>query len=87
MGEEETTNNRVTTREFYNAQLKTIELIHEVKDDLMAEIKPVIAKFNQVDNNTKEIDILRKRSNIFDGINGLIAILAAGIAAAIGKAP
>jgi len=77
MGEEETTNNRVTTREFYNAQLKTIELIHEVKDDLMAEIKPVIAKFNQVDNNTKEIDILRKRSNIFDGILAILTALGA----------
>ena len=83
MGEE--ANGRVTTREFYDAQLLTIQLIHTVKDELMEEIKPLVAIATQVDTNKDEIKTLRDRSNWLDGINAVIALAAATIAGLLGS--
>jgi hypothetical protein len=40
---------------------------------------------NQVETNKAEIDKLRTRSNIIDGINAFIAFIGAVIAAVIGS--
>lgn len=64
----ETPNNRVTTQQFYEAQLETNEKIVEMERRIMAELKGVPT---QVETNKDEIDKLRKRSNIWDGVNSL----------------
>ena len=87
MGEETTSNNRVTTREFYEAQIETQKQITEMERRIMEKLEPFSKYFNQVDTNKEEIKNLRSRSNIIDGVNAVIAIVAATIAAAIGKAP
>jgi len=78
-------NGRVTTREFYEQQIKTNELIGHVKDDIMAEITKISVTMKQVEINNREIEKLRERSNIMDGINAFIAVIAAAIAAMIGS--
>jgi hypothetical protein len=74
-----TPNNRVTTQQFYEAQLETNKTIAEMERRIMAELKGVPT---QVDTNKEEIDRLRKRSNIWDGVNSL-GILIAGLWAAL----
>ena len=64
----ETPNNRVTTQQFYEAQLETNEKIVEMERRIMAELNGVPT---QVETNKDEIDKLRKRSNIWDGVNSL----------------
>jgi hypothetical protein len=72
-------NNRVTTAQFYEAQLKTNKAISDLKDSqndnmaelerrIMEELKGIPVK---VETNTKEIDRLRKRSDIVDAVEGL----------------
>jgi hypothetical protein len=93
-GEEQTTSNgRVTTREFYEAQLATIKLIHEVKDDLMDELKPLAILCNQVENNTRNVSIntedikaQNKRSNRWDSINSVLVLVGTALGISV-KAP
>ena len=91
-------NGRVTTREMFH-ELKDVERRREDKftsriDKLEQSITEQLDKMptkcpysNQVETNTKEIDNLRKRSNTLDTVNGALALVAATVAAAIGKAP
>ena len=69
----ETPNNRVSTQQFYEAQLETNKTIAEMERRIMAELKGVPT---QVETNKDEIDKLRKRSNVIDTIEGLAAGLA-----------
>ena len=80
-------NGRVTTAQFYEQQLKTQEQLTEMERRIMVEIKPLSKMCLQVETNTKEIDTLRKRSNVIDGINALVAVVSASIAAFFGRAP
>lgn len=84
---------RVTTQEFYKAllrnkdELSALESRQNDKRDameqrIMDELKGVPT---QVKTNTKEIDTLRKRSNINDIAVGMAAAVAAAIAAVIGR--
>ena len=91
-GDDAFNSGRVTTREFYDAQLETnakIEALataqsdayHAMERRIMAELKGVP---KQVETNTKEIDKLRARSNIYDGAVVLVGLLGNAIAATIG---
>lgn len=88
-------NNRVTTAQFYEKLLQNNERMDQMERRILDKLSQLPDLSNQVNNNTKEIDALRtkelnaimKRSNIIDGINALLALLAAAVAAAIGKAP
>lgn len=88
-------NNRVTTAQFYEKLLQNNERMDQMERRILDKLSQLPDLSNQVNNNTKEIDALRtkelnaimKRSNIIDGINALLALLAAATAAAIGKAP
>ena len=75
----DTPNNRVTTQQFYEAQLETNKKIAaldksqsnertEMERRIMDELKGVPT---QVNTNKDEIDKLRKRSNLWDGVNSL----------------
>lgn len=70
-------NGRVTTSQFYAAQLETQKMIGEVrsevrdmKDEIMSELKPliVITANNETrsKNNEKELERQRNRSNALD---------------------
>lgn len=72
----DTSNNMVRIRE-----------LNEMERRIMAELKPLSAMIPKVERNEEEIEKLRNRSNVIDGINALVALVAAGIAAAFGKAP
>ena len=89
-------NGKVTTREFYqelqemrkenmNARMDTNQKVGEIETNLMKhitqELKPLITVCNQVDTNKEEIDNLRSRSNIFDGIIGFFTAIGIAIAA------
>ncbi len=76
----ETPNNRVTTQQFYEAQLETNKTIAEMERRIMAELKGVPT---QVDTNKDEIDRLRKRSNYWDAGN-TVGLIVAGVLSAIG---
>ena len=78
----ETPNNRVTTQQFYEAQLETNKTIAEMERRIMAELKGVPT---QVDTNKEEIDRLRKRSNIWDAGNSLGVLVTAVWAALKGS--
>ena len=84
---------RVTTREFFNAQLETNDRIaaseQRQSDEraamelrIMDELKGVPT---QVNTNTKEIDTLRKRSNINDLAVLIVGAVSSAVAAAIGR--
>ena len=82
----ETPNNRVTTQQFYEAQLETNKTIAEMERRIMAELKGVPT---QVGTNKEEIDKLRKenttrsrRGYFWDGVNSL-GILITGLLAAL----
>ena len=86
MGDNEASNGRVTTREFFNAlmSLKDVQSheLAETERRLMDKIDNISSKcpaLKQIESNTKEIDTLRKRSNILDTVTGLIAIVATGL--------
>ncbi len=76
----EAPNNRVTTQQFYEAQLETNKEIAEMERRIMAELKGVPT---QVDTNKDEIDRLRKRSNYWDAGN-TVGLIIAGVLSAIG---
>ena len=78
----ETPNNKVTTQQFYEAQLETNKTIAEMERRIMAELKGVPT---QVDTNKEEIDRLRKRSNIWDAGNSLGVLVTAVWAALKGS--
>ena len=94
--EDEVSNGRVTTREFY-AELqevrKEIEQLREKQIDklenmerrIMAKLDPLPALCNQVETNKKEIDTLRRQSNARDIFNGALAVIASSLAAMFGK--
>ena len=71
-----TSNNRVTIRE-----------LQETERRIMTELKPLSAMIHRVERNEKEIEALRNRSNVIDGINALLALILATVAAAFGKEP
>ena len=82
----ETPNNRVTTQQFYEAQLETNKTIAEMERRIMAELKGVPT---QVGTNKEEINKLRKenttrsrRGYFWDGVNSL-GILITGLLAAL----
>ena len=90
---EDARNNRVSTKQFYEALLKQNELIaaielrqvaacHDMEKRILAELRGVPI---QVDTNTKEIDILRKSSNIKDIAVLVVGIVSSAVAAAIGR--
>jgi hypothetical protein len=83
-------NGRITTREFYDALLKTNDKMDDMERRILAKIEAIQDRCphtTQINNNKDEIDKLRQRSNWLDGINAAFAIIAAAIAAALGKAP
>ena len=87
-GDDTSNNGRVTTREFYDALLKTNDKMDAMERrileriDTMAERCPYV---QQMKTNKEEIDKLRNRSNLLDGINGAFAVVAATLAALFGK--
>lgn len=59
---------RITHRMIYDRQEKLISTVHEMdKKQGIVETK--------TDANTKEIDALRKRSNVLDGVNAALIAL------------
>ena len=82
----ETPNNRVTTQQFYEAQLETNKTIAEMERRIMTELKGVPT---QVGTNKEEINKLRKenttrsrRGYFWDGANSL-GILLTGLLASL----
>ena len=84
----ETSNNRVTTQQFYEAQLetnKTIAALALMQSEERAAMELRLTEKidgvpTQVGTNKEEIDRLRKWSNIWDAGNSL-GILVAGVIA------
>ena len=81
-------NGRVTTREFYQA-LMDMDAGHraELKNmerRIMEKLDLIPGMCKQIDNNTKEIDTLRKASRLTDAINFLGAVIAGIIGARTG---
>ena len=66
----ETPNNRITTKQFYEALLDQNEQRSEMERRIMAELKGVPT---QVETNKGEIDRLRKRFTIVASIEGIVA--------------
>ena len=83
----DTPNGRVTNVQLYEIQLQLIERIAETERRIMAELKPLSVIAPRVERNEEEIDKLRNRSNVIDGLNAFMTIVAATIAAALGRAP
>ena len=79
------TNNRVTTREFLKAQIDTQNMIHDLRVEVMTELKPLSKICNQVDTNKRDIDKLQTRSNTLDVFNGILAAIFATLAALLGR--
>jgi hypothetical protein len=77
MGEEQTTNNRVSGRELYKE-------LGEMERRIMAKLEPLAVVVEKAETLEKEVDNLRKRSNFIDGANALIAIIGATIAGWVG---
>jgi len=71
-----TPGDRITTKEFYEAQARTQQAIFSVKEDLMKELNKITGQIGQVDTNKSEIDRLRQRSDVLDTIVGIIALIA-----------
>jgi len=65
---EQTTNSRVTTAQFYEKLMENNDRMDDMERRIMKELKPLATLCKQVEINTKEIDMLRKRSNLFDGV-------------------
>ena len=66
----ETPNNRITTKQFYEALLDQNEQRSEMERRIMAELKGVPT---QVDPKKGEIDRRRKRFTIVASIEGIVA--------------
>jgi hypothetical protein len=75
------TNNRVTTKQFYEQLMATHERMNLMERRILDKLEPLA----QVQVNKDEIDKLRNRSNIIDGANTLIALVAATIAGIVGS--
>ena len=86
-GDELVSNGRVTIAQFYEQQLQTQEQLAEMERRILSELKPLSMLLPKVERNEKEIENLRNRSNVIDGVNALLALILATIAAALGKAP
>ena len=86
-GDDTVSNGRVTTAQFYEQQLQTQEQLAEMERRILSELKPLSMLLPKVERNEKEIENLRNRSNVIDGVNALLALILATIAAALGKAP
>ena len=84
---------RVTTQEFYQAQLNTNEKIAGMdarqSDERVAMERRIMDELKgvpkQVETNTKEIDILRKSSNVKDLAIAIGAFIGTAISVAIGN--
>ena len=97
-GDETVSNGRVTTAQFYEQQIKTQAQLTEMEKNyhiqladmerrILSELKPLSMLLPKVERNEKEIEALRNRSNVIDGINALLALILATVAAAFGKEP
>ena len=75
-----TSNNRITTREFYVQLVETNERMDVMERRIMEKLDSL----SQIQTNKDEIDKLRGRSNWLDVANGFFAALFATIAAVIG---
>lgn len=78
-------NGRVTTSQFYRLQIEMIQKQDEMERRIMGKLEDLPAVCRQVETNKEEIEKLRSKSNLFDVINGFIAVIAATLAAILGK--
>ena len=85
MGDNEPINGRVTTSQFYRLQIEMINKQDEMERRIMGKLEQLPAVCKQVETNKEEIEKLRSKSNLFDIINGFIAILAGTLAAIFGN--
>jgi len=76
MAADNDTNGNVRTREFYNARIEIIKEIHAMKDEIMKELGPI---GERVKTNKEEIDNLRTRSNVLDGVIAFLTIVAGAL--------
>lgn len=76
MGEQ---NGRVTTREFYEAQLKTDKRIADLRVLMVEQHAEHMETLALVPGMKDDIDENKKRSNAIDGINGFLLLIAAYI--------
>ena len=78
------TNGRVTTREFYDVQLKTQEQITDMERRVLDKLEPLSSIVIQVETNKEEIDKLRDKSNIADVVSTFLSAIFAVVAGWVG---
>ena len=82
-------NGRITTREFYDALLKTNDKMDDMERRILAKIEAIQDRCpheNQIHNNKDEIEKLRQKSNWFDGLLAVLTVIGAALGITI-KAP
>ena len=76
-------NGKVTQEACFEKQLDTQKQMANMEISILThiteELKPVHAVCNQVENNTKRIDMQEKKSNIFDAVLGIATAIAAAL--------
>ena len=75
-------NNKVSTEKFYEALLKQNDRMDDMERRIMGELKGLPI---QVETNSKEIETLRKRSNLNDIVVLVVGVVASAITNAIGN--
>ena len=78
-------NDRVTTREFYDALLDQNDRMDETERRILKELGAIRACFNKETKELhKEISEVRVKSNKIDGVIGAIVIVGNAVAIALG---
>jgi hypothetical protein len=70
-GDEPANGGRVTTREFYDMQLKTNERMDNMERRIIARLDVIAGCVPQIETNKEEIDTLRKKSDVWNSLNSL----------------
>lgn len=80
---EPTNGNRITTRQFYEALLQIKGEMGDMERRITNKIDCIPAHQAQIDALDYDVKELRKKSNLWDGINSIGLVLGAIIAATI----
>ena len=91
MADENTSNGRITTQQFYEALLNVKDEMSEMERRILAKIDGIPIHSNQITDICKhidgledDIDDIQKKGRVWDGINSVAVIIGTLIGARLG---